>query len=659
MMTKNADKKREQMMMFSMDSMVPQDHMLRLIDKAINWNFIYDLVEDKYCQNNGRPSMDPVMLVKIPFIQYLYGIKSMRQTIREIEVNVAYRWFLGLDMLDPVPHFSTFGKNYYRRFKDTDLFEQIFSKILEECMKYKLINTDEIFVDATHVKACANSKKMRKRVAHEQALWYEDELQKEINEDRQAHGKKPLKDKNKKNPPTPPTSGNDQHNELEQIPDDIKTKKSSITDPESGWFRKGEHKHVFAYAVETACDEHGWVLGYSVHPGNEHDSRTFQTIYEKVKSFEPEMIVADAGYKTPAIARQLLKDRIEPLFPYKRPMTKEGFFKKYEYVYDEYYDCYICPENQILRYSTTNRDGYREYKSCGYQCEKCPQISKCTESKNHVKVITRHVWEKYIEKAEDIRHVRGNKAIYQKRKETIERIFGTAKEHHGFRYTQYIGKARMEMKAGLTFACMNLKKLARFLGKNGLLNGQKRRFLRNFWIQFNFKGKNILFMILLSTMMIPWDVTMIPQYMEFNLFGWINTLKPLIVPAWFGSAYYVFLMRQFLMGIPRDFEEAARIDGANQFQIYWKIFMPIMKPSLILVGVLNMLTVWNDYLGPLIFLQDRSKYTLALGLASFKGVHSTQIIPMLCITIIMIIPPIIIFIIAQKYIVEGTSGSIK
>ena len=177
--------------------------------------------------------------------------------------------------------------------------------------------------------------------------------------------------------------------------------------------------------------------------------------------------------------------------------------------------------------------------------------------------------------------------------------------------------------------------------------------------RFNFKGKNVLFMILLSTMMIPWDVTMIPQYMEFNMFGWINTLKPLIVPAWFGSAYYIFLMRQFLMGIPKDFEEAARIDGANSFQIYWKIFMPILRPSLILVGVLNMITAWNDYLGPLIFLQDRSKYTLALGLAQFKGVHTMQIIPMLCITIIMIVPPIIIFIIAQKYIVEGTSGSIK
>ena len=128
MMTKNADKKREQMMMFSMDSMVPQDHMLRLIDKAINWNFIYDLVEDKYCQNNGRPSMDPVMLIKIPFIQYLYGIKSMRQTIREIEVNVAYRWFLGLDMLDPVPHFQRLERTIPADLKTRIFFEQIFFK---------------------------------------------------------------------------------------------------------------------------------------------------------------------------------------------------------------------------------------------------------------------------------------------------------------------------------------------------------------------------------------------------------------------------------------------------------------------------------------------------------------------------------------------------
>ena len=124
------------MIMLCMDDMVPQNHMLRLIDKAIDWTFIYELVEEKFCPDNGRPSMDPI------------------------------------------PHFSTFGKNYTRRFKDTDLFEQIFAKILEDCMKFKLVDTDQIFVDSTHVKACANSKKMRKRVAHEQALWYEEKLQK-------------------------------------------------------------------------------------------------------------------------------------------------------------------------------------------------------------------------------------------------------------------------------------------------------------------------------------------------------------------------------------------------------------------------------------------------------------------------------------------------
>ena len=150
-------------------------------------------------------------------------------------------------------------------------------------------------------------------------------------------------------------------------------------------------------------------------------------------------------------------------------MTKKGFFKKYEYVYDEYYDCYICPNDEILKYTTTNKEGYKEYKSCAEICEKCPYLNQCTESKNHVKVVTRHVWEEYMEMAEDIRYTEGMKELYSKRKETIERLFGTAKEAHGFRYTHMIGKARMEMKVGLTFACMNLKKMARIKKRMGLI----------------------------------------------------------------------------------------------------------------------------------------------------------------------------------------------
>ena len=449
MMTSNADKKREQIQMFCMDDLVPEDHLLRIIDKAIDWTFIYDLVEDKYSADTGRPSMDPVTLIKIPFIQYLYGIKSMRQTIKEIEVNVAYRWFLGLDLGDKVPHFSTFGKNYTRRFKDTDLFEQIFKHILEECYRCHLVDPREVFVDATHVKARANNKKMRKRIAEQEALFYEQMLRKEINEDREREGKKPIKDKDDSNNP-PSTGGGG----------DVKEIKESTSDPESGWFHKGEHKQVFAYAIETACDKHGWILDYTVNPGNLHDSRTFKGLYDKIKNIGIKTLIADAGYKTPAIAKLLIDDNITPLFPYKRPMTKQGFFKKTDYAYDEYYDCYICPNNHTLEYTTTNRDGYREYKSCGITCANCPYLSQCTESKDHVKVITRHIWEPYMEQCEEIRQTLGMKELYSHRKETIERLFGTAKENHGLRYTQLFGKARMEMKVALTFACLNLKKLA-------------------------------------------------------------------------------------------------------------------------------------------------------------------------------------------------------
>ena len=467
MMTQNADKKREQIQMFCMDDLVPKDHLLRLIDRAIDWSFIYDLVEEKYSSDKGRPSIDPVVLIKIPLIQYLYGIKSMRQTMKEIEVNVAYRWFLGLEMYDPVPHFSTFGKNYTRRFKGTDLFEQIFAKILEDCYKWKFIDPSEVFVDATHVKARANNKKMRKRIATEEALFYEGLLKKEIDQDRLDHGKKELKERKNNDDDNTPSSGSGSG---------TREIKESTTDPESGWFHKGEHKQVFAYSVETACDKNGWILGYTVNPGNLHDSRTFKGLYDKIKDIGIDTLIMDAGYKTPAIAKLLIDDDIKPLFPYKSPQTKKGFFRKYEYVYDEYYDCYICPNDQILKYSTTNRDGYKEYKSDKHICAGCPYLSQCTESRDHVKLITRHVWEEYLEQSEDIRHTKGMSDLYRLRKETIERLFGTAKENHGFRYTQMYGKARMEMKVGLTYACLNLKKLAKMLQRKGLLDSLSERF---------------------------------------------------------------------------------------------------------------------------------------------------------------------------------------
>ncbi|WP_313800444.1 carbohydrate ABC transporter permease [Cytobacillus sp.] len=175
--------------------------------------------------------------------------------------------------------------------------------------------------------------------------------------------------------------------------------------------------------------------------------------------------------------------------------------------------------------------------------------------------------------------------------------------------------------------------------------------------RFKFKGRDFLFIILLATMMIPWDVTMIPQYMAFNMFGWINSLKALIIPSWFGSAFYIFLLRQFIMSIPKELDEAARMDGANVFQIYYKIYLPLVWPVIVLIAVFNILGTWNDYLGPLIFLNDQSKYTLTLGLAQFKGVHDVDTNGIMAVTFLISIVPLILFFLAQKKIVEGVQST--
>jgi transposase len=179
----------------TLDNLVPKDHLVRKIENALDFSFIYDKVKDLYSPL-GAPSIDPVVLIKIVLIQYLFGIPSMRQTIREIEVNIAYRWFLGYSLTEKIPHFSTFNKNYERRFKDTDLFESIFKEILAAATNNGFIDSSNIYIDSTHIKANANKKKYTKVEVDVQAKHYQEQLEKEINEDREKHGKKPLSKEN-------------------------------------------------------------------------------------------------------------------------------------------------------------------------------------------------------------------------------------------------------------------------------------------------------------------------------------------------------------------------------------------------------------------------------------------------------------------------------
>lgn len=185
----------------------------------------------------------------------------------------------------------------------------------------------------------------------------------------------------------------------------------------------------------------------------------------------------DAGYITPAIAKLLNSNNQMMYIPYKRPMTKRGKFKKYDYVYDEYYDWYLCPNGKEWKYSTTNREGYREYKSDTKDCKECPKRSECTDSKNHQKIVTRHVWEGELEEYRDhVRHSDQHKELYPKRKETRERCFADGKRRHGLDYSVYTGKEAVEFHTLLIYTGMNMKKYSKHMRRQKDKYAQKQTY---------------------------------------------------------------------------------------------------------------------------------------------------------------------------------------
>ena len=376
------------------DQLVPKAHLLRKIDAAVDFTQLYEMVEPLYCEDNGRPSIDPVVLFKMVLVQHLYGLTSLRRTAEEVSANICYRWFLGYTLQEETPHFSTVSYNFRHRFTDDDNDPPASPR------KHK---------DNTSKKKLARRKKQG-----------------------------------------------------------FRTVTKSVTDPDCGLFVKGGHKRQFAYEAHTACDKNGFVLETVVTPGNVHDSVAFDEVYDKVTENFPqvEAVVADAAYKTPHICKKVFGDGRVLSTAYKRPQTMKNGHEWWKYVYDEFYNCVTCPEYQPLKYSTTNRDGYREYKSDPNICAACPTRERCTHSRDCIKTVQRHIWKDYEELADDARYTPVYAQLYKCRKETIERVFADAKEKHAMRYTQYRGLAQVTNWVKLKFAAMNLKKLATWKWRN-------------------------------------------------------------------------------------------------------------------------------------------------------------------------------------------------
>ncbi len=173
--------------------------------------------------------------------------------------------------------------------------------------------------------------------------------------------------------------------------------------------------------------------------------------------------------------------------------------------------------------------------------------------------------------------------------------------------------------------------------------------------RFRFPGRGLLFLIVLSTLMIPFHMLIIPRFILFKYLGWLDSFLPLIVPNFFGGAFSIFLLRQYFLTIPLDLDEAAKMDGANAFQIFLRIIIPLARPALGAVAVFEFISTWNDFLGPLIYLSSERLYTVSLGLAAFRNDYFTEWHLFMAASAVAMVPPLIVFFVAQKYFIDGVA----
>ncbi len=431
------------------EDLVPKDHLLRKIDKYIDFSFIRDKVRDFYCTNNGRPSVDPIVLFKMIFIGYLYGIKSERQLELEVKTNIAYRWFLGFKLTDSIPDHSTISFNRHKRFGNSEIFQEVFDEIVKQAIKHRMVAGRVLFTDSTHMKANANKRKFIKKIVPEATREYLQTLDAAIEEDRRQSGKKSLK--------------------VRKVVSAEKEIKESTTDSESGYmFRTGKPEGFFYLDHRTVDFKYNIITDVHITPGNVHDSTPYlERLDAQIEKFgfNVEAVALDSGYLTTHICKELKERKIFAVIGHRRFHPTKGLFSKFKFKYDPSKDEYLCPNKQILKYRTTNREGYREYISDRKVCATCSLLANCTRSKNNQKVVTRHVWEENKEWVHKNGLTLSGKMLYKKRKETIERSFADAKQLHGYRYCRFRGRKNVLEQALMTATCQNMKKIANHLAK--------------------------------------------------------------------------------------------------------------------------------------------------------------------------------------------------
>ncbi|EOS45326.1 IS1182 family transposase [Lachnospiraceae bacterium JLR.KK009] len=456
MMTKIGNQQIE-MHLITIEDLVPTDHFLRKVNAIIDFSFIYDEVENMYCHNNGRPSIGPAVLIKFLLIGFLYGINSERRISEEIQVNMAYRWFLGLDIMDKVPDHSTISQNRRRRFNGSDLFRNIFQKIVFLCVEKGLADGRLVFTDSTHIKANASRKteyiKQTEEVTNEY-LKELDQYEETVRSQLESEGKiKPARCRKRKE-------------KIETV-----RRRVSSTDPESGYYkRKGKAEGMHYLSHETVDSKNGITIDVAATAGNVNGSQPYierldyigETIGLKIQA-----ACADSGYDTNLINQQLPERNIDFYTP-KRTEQKRGTteFQRKDFQYDEKDDRFICPGGKALplhRLNRTMNTVTKEYRCPKTECKDCPFRNRCIGEKGSDKRIQVNIFEDVVKKNHEKDGTETHAKVLLLRQIWSEGSFAAQKARHNLKFLYRRGLEAAEQQCLLSSTALNLKRMIKVM----------------------------------------------------------------------------------------------------------------------------------------------------------------------------------------------------
>jgi transposase len=454
----------------SLDQLVPQNHLLRQIANAVDFSFVYPLAKSHY-SHTGQPSVDPVVIFKTILIGYLYGITSERRLMSEIQVNLAYRWFLGYDFDATIPDHSVLTKARSRF--GMDVFEKFFEHSIQLCKQAGLLGDGPVYVDATHVGAAASLESLVKREEYvNPPMPVKDYIQKVYQENpapREEDGTKNSPPSNGKTAPRYETWVNFDHELQKRSRSNKNREYVSYTDPESTIIHSIRGGLKLAYKAHMAVSgERGLVVTAAIATtgiiGEEHLLEEVLKCHTRYTKTPTKEVVADTRYGTLENYISLEKAGIAAYIPpHERTNGINGFWGKDHFQYIPEQDIYLCPAGEIMKNAGLCQYNRRiTYRCLPGTCQSCRLNKQCTKE-GHSRIVTRFVNQRLVEEARERTGNPLGKELMRQRKTRVEGIFALGKELHGMRRTRLMGRWKVQIQLWMTAIVINLKRAVKAL----------------------------------------------------------------------------------------------------------------------------------------------------------------------------------------------------